>query len=58
MEVFADGKWNTVAKVEGNFMRKRIHRFAQCAAEKVRINVFATHGDPSARVIEVRAALD
>jgi len=58
VEVFADGKWVQVADVKDNFNRKNILTFEKCVAEKVRVNVTATHGDKSARITEVRAALD
>jgi len=58
VEVFADGKWIKVADVTDNFMRKRIHNFDTVAAEKVRVTVTATNGDPSARITEVRASLE
>lgn len=58
IEVF-DGKvWRTVAQEEENFMRKRTHTFPAINAEKIRINVQKTWGDPSARITEVRASLE
>ena len=58
VEVFADGEWRTVADVEGNFQRKRTHGFAAVTAEKIRVTVKATWGDKSARIQEIRAALE
>jgi hypothetical protein len=58
VDVFVDGDWMTVAKVADNFMRKRIHTFENTVVEKIRVTVTATNGDPSARITEVRAALD
>ena len=58
VEVFTGGKWVEVADVKDNFMRKRIHNFEKLTAEKIRVNVTATNGDQSARITEVRAALD
>jgi len=55
VEVFADGKWTTVAAVTDNFMRKRTHSFAPVKAEKIRVTVERTWGDPSARIMEIRA---
>ena len=47
-----------MAEVADNFMRKRIHNFDAVTAEKIRVTVTATNGDRSARIIEVRAALE
>ena len=58
MELFTGGKWVEVADVKDNFMRKNILTFEKCVAEKIRVNVTATNGDRSARITEVRAALD
>ena len=58
VEVFADGQWTGVAAVRGNFMRKRNHSFPTITAEKLRITVTATCGDPSARITEIRAGLE
>lgn len=55
VEAFTGTEWITVADVKDNFMRKRTHRFAAVTAEKIKITVFATWGDPSARITEVRA---
>jgi len=58
VEVFADGKWVKVADVADNFMRKCSHSFETVKAEKIRVTVTKVADDPSARIIEVRAALD
>jgi hypothetical protein len=58
VEVFADEEWKLVAEETGNFMRKRNHSFPKCMAEKLRITVLKTCGDPSARITEVRASLE
>jgi hypothetical protein len=39
-------------------MRKRTHRFDRVTAEKLRVTVTETWGDPSARIMEIRAALE
>lgn len=54
VQIREKGMWKTVAEVKGNFQRRRIHRFATCETDGVRIEVEATNGDPSARVYEVR----
>jgi len=58
VEVYTDGSWRKVADVTGNFMRKRDHYFPALSAQKLRITVEATCGDPSARITEVRAGLE
>jgi hypothetical protein len=40
--------------VAGNFQRRRIHDFPPTEATKVRLDVLATNGAPTARVYEVR----
>jgi hypothetical protein len=47
--------WKDLAAVEGNFQRRRVHRFAAVTALKLRLSVTATNGDPSARVFGIRA---
>lgn len=58
VEVFDGNAWIKVADVTRNFMRKRNHSFEAITAEKLRITVKETCGDPSARIIEVRASLE
>ncbi len=58
VEVFDGKSWVEVARAEENFMRKRTHTFDALDAEKIRITVTKTWGDPSARIMEVRAALE
>jgi hypothetical protein len=49
-----NGPWRTLVAVKDNFQRWRVHRFAPVSAQKIRLTVLATHGDPAARVFEVR----
>ena len=58
VEVFDGSAWITVAEVADNFMRKRIHTFETITAEKIRVIAKETWGDPSARIMEIRAALE
>ncbi len=58
VEIFTGGSWRKVAEVSGNFMRKRVHRFDTAPVEKLRITTLATWGDKSARITEIRAALE
>lgn len=54
-EVFDGCRWVCVADVTENFMRKCNHTFSPIAAEKIRVNVYRTWGDNSARIMEIRA---
>jgi hypothetical protein len=56
--VLVNGAWKKIAEVEGNFMRKRIHHFEAMTVDKIRVTVLATWGDRSARIMEIRAALE
>ncbi len=58
IEVFADSEWIKIATVTNNFMRKNIHHFDALTVEKIRVNVFSTWGDKSARIMEIRASLE
>ena len=58
VEISNGSKWSVVAEEKDNFMRKRTHRFPTVTAKKIRVTVLATWGDPSARITEVRAALE
>ena len=55
VEVFDGSSWHTVADITDNFMRKRTHTFEPISAQKIRLTVTATWGDPSARIMELRA---
>lgn len=58
IEVYTNSGWVTVASVSENFMRKNTHYFNAVTVEKIRINVNDTWGDKSARITEIRAALE
>ncbi|NLB55336.1 MAG: FAD-dependent oxidoreductase [Lentisphaerae bacterium] len=58
VEVFDGSNWKKVAEVTDNFMRKRNHSFETTAVKKIRVTVHSTWGDKSARIMEVRAALE
>ena len=49
-----DGPWRPLADERGNVLRHRIHRFAPETFDRLRLTVTETHGDPSARVFEIR----
>ena len=52
--VQVDGRWQVVATGKDNFQRRQIHRFDPVTANRLRVNVDATNGDPSARLYEIR----
>lgn len=58
VEVFDGKEWIKVARADDNFMRKCTHSFEAITAEKLRITVLETWGDPSARIMEIRASLE
>lgn len=55
VEVYTNGQWIAVASIKDNWRRFVVLQFPPVTVEQIRINVTATHGDPSARIIEVRA---
>ena len=50
-----EGEWVTIASVTGNHRRRRVHTFDPLTTRALRLEITRTHGDPSARVYEVRA---
>jgi len=50
-----DGEWTELARVTGNYQRRRVCTFDPVQATKLRLDVLATNGAPAARVYEVRA---
>lgn len=58
LEAMVGGAWRRVAEVEGNYFRRREHRFDTVRTDRLRLNVLATNGAPSARVYEVRAYME
>jgi hypothetical protein len=48
------GGWKPLANVTDNFQRHCVHTFTPVDTQKIRVQVLATHGDPSARIFEVR----
>jgi hypothetical protein len=55
VEVEGAGGWREVAGVEGNYHRRRVHRFERATTPALRIRVLATNGIDHARIFEVRA---
>jgi len=55
IEAWLDGSWRAVARITGNYQRKRVLKLGHLlATEAMRIVVEATQGDPQARIYEVR----
>ena len=54
LEVRSEGTWRRVHAEKGNAVRRRVHDIAPVTGDAVRLRVAATHGDPAARVYEVR----
>ncbi len=47
--------WREVARVAGNYQRRRVHQFDPRDARALRVTVTATNGGRTARLVEVRA---
>jgi hypothetical protein len=54
LKVSEGRSFKTIGSVEGNYHRRRIHKFERVQAQKLLIEVYKTNGDPSARIYEVR----
>lgn len=50
----AAGQWHPLLAERDNIFRRRRHRVPPTTAEGIRLTVESTHGDPSARVYEMR----
>ncbi len=48
------GGWNRVAAVEGNYQRRRVHRFDAVTSRRIRLEILRSNGDPSARLYQMR----
>jgi hypothetical protein len=55
LEAVVGGAWRPLAEVKDNYQRRRVHTFDPVQTDQLRLTVTRTNGDPSARVIEVRA---
>ena len=53
-----NGTWKQLLGIKDNHQRARRHAFGPVATTALRLLVHATHGDPSARVYEIRAYHD
>lgn len=54
IEAFDGQVWKELVTKKDNYFRHQVHCFAKTTATKVRVVVEATHGDPSARIFEIR----
>ncbi|NIA06082.1 MAG: FAD-dependent oxidoreductase [Actinobacteria bacterium] len=54
LEARVNKKWKPLATVKDNYQRRRVHRFANVRADRLRLTISATNGDPSARIYEMR----
>jgi hypothetical protein len=55
IEVFTRGEWQRVLEVKDNYQRLRRHKLsAPVVADKLRVMISATNGDPSAALYEIR----
>ncbi len=55
IEVPDGAGWRALARVEGNYQRHRVHRFAPVRAERLRVAFERTHGAGQVRLYELRA---
>ena len=58
IECRAGGSWRALAESKDNYFRRRVHRFEPVRSDRLRLNVLATNGAPSARVYEIRVYND
>ncbi len=49
-----NGEWKDIGTFRDNYLRRRVHRFQRITADKIKIKVLSTWGDPSARLYEMR----
>ena len=48
------GEWKEIGIFRNNYLRRRVHKFPGITADKIKVEVLATWGDPSARIFEIR----
>lgn len=58
VQVRTGEEWETVARLRDNHHRRRVLTFPPTCTDALRVVVTATHGDPSARIYEIRAYAD
>jgi hypothetical protein len=55
VQVWVDGGWREVVRVQGNYQRHRRHTLpAPVVGDRLRVVIYATNGDPAAALYEVR----
>ncbi|MCI0391627.1 MAG: FAD-dependent oxidoreductase [Acidobacteria bacterium] len=54
LDYLEGGQWKSLIEVKENYVRRRTHRFDTVRSDRIRLQVMATNGAPSARVYEVR----
>ena len=54
IRVQTSGIWKDLLTVRDNYDRRRVHHFDAVQADRLRIDVLATNGAPTARIYEVR----
>lgn len=54
LSCFDGNGWQVLADVQGNYHRRRIHKFDPINAHKLRLKLTKTNGDKSAKVYEIR----
>ncbi|HWM33060.1 MAG TPA: FAD-dependent oxidoreductase [Pseudolysinimonas sp.] len=56
IEAWVGGEWVELDRVTGNYHTRAVHTLPEAVTtERVRVNIHATNGDPSAGVYEIRA---
>jgi hypothetical protein len=54
LKVLCNNEWKVVAEFKGNYHRRRVHRFDTVKCRKLMLEIYASNGDPTARVYEIR----
>ena len=54
IQALVDGSWVTVSSQRDNYHGHKVHHFDTVSAQKLRLAVLSTNGDPAARVFEIR----
>jgi len=49
-----NGTWKEIVHCQDNYQRRKIHKFSPITTKKLQIEIYATQGDPSARIYEIR----
>jgi hypothetical protein len=49
-----NGKFEVIVEIKDNFLRLNRHKIEPVVCDAIRITIHRTHGDPLARIFEVR----